>query len=120
MNRSPLTSRKRCVYWACMFALSIVFFANEEEWDRFLYSFDIGQRLDDANQIIERFLSAYEFEAVAREVAHRIEDDEITAPAGDNVTGAPPGLLNLTAKRWPRGTILTRAQLEAARDEHHT
>jgi hypothetical protein len=42
--------------------------------------------------------------------------DDITARGADNATGAPAGLEKLTQTEWPCGTVLTRAQLEAARD----
>ncbi|MEO7194341.1 MAG: hypothetical protein ABIZ05_05895 [Pseudonocardiaceae bacterium] len=41
---------------------------------------------------------------------------EITARGADGATGAPEGLEELTQTEWPPGTVLTRAQLEAARD----
>lgn len=46
---------------------------------------------------------------------HRLLDD-ITAPAADHVNGAAEGLEKLTQHDWPAGTVLTRVQLEAARD----
>ncbi|MGH3601891.1 MAG: hypothetical protein ACRDQH_16705, partial [Pseudonocardiaceae bacterium] len=46
---------------------------------------------------------------------HRLLAD-INAPGADNATGAPAGLEELTQVDWPRGTVFTRAQLEAARD----
>jgi len=46
---------------------------------------------------------------------HRLLDD-ITAPAADHVNGAAEGLEKLTQRDWPAGTVLTRVQLEAARD----
>ncbi|MDQ3760321.1 MAG: hypothetical protein M3460_01040 [Actinomycetota bacterium] len=46
---------------------------------------------------------------------HRLLDD-INARGADNATGAPPVLEELTQIKWPRGTVFTRAQLEAARD----
>lgn len=45
---------------------------------------------------------------------HRLLDD-INARAADNATGAPPGLQRLTRIKMPRGTVLSRKQLEAAR-----
>lgn len=42
--------------------------------------------------------------------------DDINARGADNATGAPAGLEELTQIKWPRGTVFTRAQLEAARD----
>jgi hypothetical protein len=42
--------------------------------------------------------------------------DDINAPGADNATGAPAGLEELTQRKWPCGTVLRRAQLEAARD----
>lgn len=42
--------------------------------------------------------------------------DDINARGADNATGAPAGLEELTQIDWPRGTVFTRAQLEAARD----
>lgn len=42
--------------------------------------------------------------------------DNITAHGADGVTGVPDGLEKLTQIDWPPGTVLTRAQLEAARD----
>ena len=42
--------------------------------------------------------------------------DDINAPGADDATGAPVGLEKLTQTKWPRGTVLTRAQLEDARD----
>lgn len=47
---------------------------------------------------------------------HRLLEDGITARGADNATGAPAGLEELTQIDWPRGTVFTRAQLEAARD----
>jgi hypothetical protein len=41
--------------------------------------------------------------------------DDINAPGADNATGAPAGLEKLTQTKWPRGTVLTRAQREVAR-----
>ncbi|WP_344681403.1 hypothetical protein [Saccharopolyspora taberi] len=46
---------------------------------------------------------------------HRLLDD-ITSPAADHVNGAAEGLETLTQHDWPAGTVLTRVQLEAARD----
>ncbi|MDT7787220.1 MAG: hypothetical protein QOF58_5639 [Pseudonocardiales bacterium] len=46
---------------------------------------------------------------------HRLLHD-ITAPGVDNLNEAPLGLYELTELKWPRGTVLTRAVLEAARD----
>jgi hypothetical protein len=46
-------------------------------------------------------------------LAHRLLSD-INA---DTANGAPAGLERLMKRVWPKGTILTRAQLEAARDE---
>ncbi|MDQ1536135.1 MAG: hypothetical protein QOE58_528 [Actinomycetota bacterium] len=48
---------------------------------------------------------------------HRLLDD-INNPAPDAATGAPPGLERLTATKMPRGTVLTRQQLQAARGGH--
>lgn len=45
----------------------------------------------------------------------RLLSDVNSAPA-DSVNGAAEGLELLTETDWPRGTVLTRAQLEAARD----
>jgi hypothetical protein len=45
---------------------------------------------------------------------HRLLDD-INARGADDATGAPAGLEELTQFDWPRGTVFTRAQLEAAR-----
>lgn len=42
--------------------------------------------------------------------------DDINAPGADNATGAPAGLEELTQRKWPCGTVFSRAQLEAARD----
>jgi len=42
--------------------------------------------------------------------------DDITARGADNNHGAPEGLEELTENQWPRGTVLTRAQMEAARE----
>lgn len=42
--------------------------------------------------------------------------DDITAPGTDLSTSPPESLTNLTAMKLPRGTVLTRTQLEAARD----
>ncbi len=42
--------------------------------------------------------------------------NDINARGADDVAGAPDGLENLTQIDWPRGTVFTRAQLEAARD----
>ncbi|MGH3775173.1 MAG: hypothetical protein ACRDRR_05455 [Pseudonocardiaceae bacterium] len=42
--------------------------------------------------------------------------DNVTARGADNAAGAPAGLEELTQTRWPRGTVFTRAQLEAAHD----
>jgi hypothetical protein len=41
---------------------------------------------------------------------------DINAPAADDINGAPPGLQTLLEHKWPKGTVLTRALLEAARD----
>jgi hypothetical protein len=49
---------------------------------------------------------------------HRLLND-VTARGADNIDGAPEGLEELTESTWPRGTVLTRAQLEAARDGLH-
>ncbi|MGH3719800.1 MAG: hypothetical protein ACRDRI_13380 [Pseudonocardiaceae bacterium] len=46
---------------------------------------------------------------------HRLLDD-ITARGADSVSGAPEGLEDLTQTGWSTGTVLTRAQLETARD----
>jgi hypothetical protein len=48
---------------------------------------------------------------------HRLLDD-ITAQAAEAPSGAPAGLDDLTERKWPHGTVLTREQLEAARDGH--
>lgn len=45
---------------------------------------------------------------------HRLLDD-ISAPPADAAVGAEDGLEELTQMKWPEGTVLTRAQLEAAR-----
>lgn len=42
--------------------------------------------------------------------------DDINARGADSVSGAPEGLEKLTQVDWPPGTVLSRAQLEAARD----
>jgi hypothetical protein len=41
---------------------------------------------------------------------------DITAEASRDISGAPEGLQDLTRLKWPRGTVLTRDVLEAARD----
>ncbi|MGH3826839.1 MAG: hypothetical protein ACRDQX_06660 [Pseudonocardiaceae bacterium] len=41
---------------------------------------------------------------------------DITARGSDGAHGAPQGLEELTQAKGPPGTVLTRAQLEAARD----
>ncbi|ONH25785.1 hypothetical protein BL253_26820 [Pseudofrankia asymbiotica] len=41
--------------------------------------------------------------------------DDITAPGADPFKSPPKPLMDLTALKLPRGTVLTRAQLEAAR-----
>lgn len=41
--------------------------------------------------------------------------DDINAQAADSATGAPDGLRRLTRITMPRGTVLTRRQLESAR-----
>jgi hypothetical protein len=41
---------------------------------------------------------------------------DFNAVAADTATGAPEGLVRLMRKKFDRGTILTRAELEAARD----
>lgn len=46
---------------------------------------------------------------------HRLLDD-ITAQAAEVPSGAPAGLEKLTERKLPPGTVLTREQLEAARD----
>jgi hypothetical protein len=46
---------------------------------------------------------------------HRLLDD-ITAQAADDIGGAPPTLELLTQVDLPEGTVLTREQLEAARE----
>ena len=46
---------------------------------------------------------------------HRLLDD-ITAQAATSSRGVPEGLDELTEHRWPRGTVLPRELLEAARD----
>jgi len=48
-------------------------------------------------------------------LAHRLLND-VTARAADDASGAPEGLQRLFAIDLPNGTILTRAQLEAARN----
>ena len=50
-------------------------------------------------------------------LADRLLDD-INAVAADTVNGAPPGLERLMEHDWPRGTVLTRAQLEEARRDN--
>ncbi|MCA1676199.1 MAG: hypothetical protein LC799_29835, partial [Actinobacteria bacterium] len=51
---------------------------------------------------------------------HRLLDD-ITAPGADGTDGAPVGLEKLIETDWPRGPVLTRRQLETARNSHpHT
>ncbi|MDF5758390.1 hypothetical protein [Spongiactinospora sp. TRM90649] len=47
---------------------------------------------------------------------HRLLDD-INAPGADGATSAPEGLEALTEIDWPHGTVLSRAQLEAARED---
>lgn len=42
--------------------------------------------------------------------------EDITAPGADHVSGAPDGIEELTQHDWPDGTVLTRSQLESARD----
>jgi len=42
--------------------------------------------------------------------------DDITAQASGSPSGAPEGLQELTRLAWPAGTVLSRAILEAARD----
>jgi hypothetical protein len=42
--------------------------------------------------------------------------EDINARGADSLAGAPDGLEKLTQMDWPPGTVLTRAQLEAARD----
>jgi hypothetical protein len=42
--------------------------------------------------------------------------DDINSQAADSASGAPAGLRELTALKWPKGTVLTRDRLEAARD----
>ena len=49
-------------------------------------------------------------------LAHRLLSD-INAVAADTVDGAPEGLEKLMRKKWPSGTVLTRAQLVAAQSE---
>ena len=49
---------------------------------------------------------------------HRLLDD-ITAQAAEVPSGAPHGLEELTERKWPRGTVLTREQLETARQDGH-
>ncbi|MGH3851976.1 MAG: hypothetical protein ACRDR6_00440 [Pseudonocardiaceae bacterium] len=46
---------------------------------------------------------------------HRLLDD-ITAHGFNDINGVSEGLEELTQTEWPPGTVLTRAQLEAARD----
>jgi hypothetical protein len=41
---------------------------------------------------------------------------DINAVAADTINGAPEGLAQLMRKKWPMGTVLTRLQLETARD----
>jgi hypothetical protein len=41
---------------------------------------------------------------------------DINATGGDLVTEAPDGLYELMTREWPKGTVLTRAQLQAAKD----
>lgn len=41
--------------------------------------------------------------------------DDITAKAPADINGAPRGLQELTKRKMPKGTVLTRKQLEAAR-----
>jgi hypothetical protein len=48
-------------------------------------------------------------------LAARLLTDINAAPA-DNASDAPEGLHALMQNDWPRGTVLTRAHLEAARD----
>lgn len=48
-------------------------------------------------------------------LASRLLADINTVPA-DNASDAPEGLHALMQTDWPRGTVLTRAHLEAARD----
>ncbi len=43
--------------------------------------------------------------------------DDVNTMAADGIAEAPPGLERLMEQAWPPGTILTRAQLEAARRE---
>lgn len=50
-------------------------------------------------------------------LADRLLDD-INAVAADTITGAPPGLERLMEHDWPRGTVLTRAQLEKAQRDN--
>lgn len=47
-------------------------------------------------------------------LADRLLDD-IAAQAPGTAIGAPVGLDHLMTRKWPKGTVLTRAQLEAAR-----
>ncbi|MEV6846737.1 hypothetical protein [Actinoplanes sp. NPDC051411] len=47
---------------------------------------------------------------------HRLLDD-VTSRAADDANGAPEGLERLFKVSLPKGTVLTRAQLEAARDD---
>jgi hypothetical protein len=49
-------------------------------------------------------------------LANRLLAD-INAVAADTASGAPGGLVQLMQKKWAEGTVLTCAQLKAARDE---
>jgi len=42
--------------------------------------------------------------------------DDITSEPADQASGAPDGLETLMEQKWPAGTVLPRAVLEAARD----
>jgi len=46
---------------------------------------------------------------------HRLLQD-ITAQGPDQINHAPDGLIELAELKWPQGTVLSRAVLEAARD----
>jgi hypothetical protein len=54
--------------------------------------------------------------SVLARLIHKMLDDT-TTDLPDPLRGAPPGLRKLTALDWPAGTVLTRALLEAARDD---
>jgi hypothetical protein len=44
--------------------------------------------------------------------------DDINARGVEDINGVPDGLEKLTQIDWPPGTVLTRSQLEPARDGH--